>query len=168
MTDPETPADSPIAASVHRLRNELDRWMDVAMNSGGKALNVLGIGQEHAWRPEVDVIESPEHVWVLVNVPGANPDDIHVSLAGNMLTVKGETIETPLSDNDFGHVMQRKRGAFERSIPMPVPVDPDHVSAEARYGVLRIQLGKSERAKSRQIKIRPEDQPRSEHPPPTQ
>ena len=37
----EQRSESPIAASVQRLREELDRWMDTAVTQGGKALKMV-------------------------------------------------------------------------------------------------------------------------------
>lgn len=147
-------SESPIAASVQRLRGELDKWMDAAKTQGGKALNVLGLSGDRPWRPAVDVIETPESVRVLVNLPGVDPAAVDVTIAGNMLTIRGSAADPMVTDNDVQHVRQRNTGAFERSIPMPVPVNADEVIAEARHGVLTIRLGKSERAKARQIAIR--------------
>lgn len=156
MNEEQTQSESPIAASVQRMRGELDRWMDAARTQGEKALNVLGFTSERPWRPAVDIIESPDSVRVMVNLPGVDPANVDVSLAGNMLTIKGQTSVVEVSDNDVQHVRQRNQGHFERSIPMPVPVNPEEVSAESRHGVLTVHLAKSERAKARQIQIRTE------------
>lgn len=154
MTDRNLNEESPLTASVQRLRQELDRWMEAAMSSGNKALSALGIGGDRTWHPPVDLIESPENIRVLVNVPGADPSRIDVSLAGNMLTISGEVPPPVQADHDILHVQQRPAGRFERSVPMPVPVNPDEVRAEARHGVLTILIAKAERAKARQIPIR--------------
>lgn len=156
MNDTESRPENPVAASVQKLRHELDRWMETAMTQGGKALGALGLRGQQPWRPAVDVVELPESVLVAVNLSGADPAKVDVSIAGNMLTVKGEAPETTTADDATYHVRQRNHGSFERSIPLPAPVDPDQVIAEARHGVLTIRLSKAERAKSRQIHVRQE------------
>lgn len=152
----EPHTENPVAASVQRLRQEFDRWLETAMSQGGKALDALGLRGKRPWYPAVDVMETPENVRVLVNLPGVDPATVDVSIAGNMLTIKGDAPEVALSDQDVAHVRQRNCGPFERSIPMPVPVDADRVIAEARQGVLTVQLAKAERAIPRQIHVRSE------------
>lgn len=154
MNESESRTENPVTASVQKLRQELDRWMDTAMSQGGKALNVLGLRGERTWRPAVDVVESPDAVVVWASLPGADPEKTDVSIAGNMLTIKGETVVPQLTDTDTVHSRQRNLGPFERSVPLPAPVDPEQVVAEAKHGVLMIRLAKSERAKSRQIPVR--------------
>jgi len=51
------------------------------------------------------------------------------------------------------------RGPFQRSIPLPVPVVHDSVTAEMRSGVLRIRLVKTEKARAVKIPVRTEAGP---------
>jgi HSP20 family protein len=44
-------------------------------------------------------------------------------------------------------------GRFERSVPLPVPVQADKVKATYRDGVLEIKLPKAEEIKAKEIKI---------------
>jgi HSP20 family protein len=148
--------DNPVTASVQRLRQEFDRWLETAMSQGGKALDALGLRGKRPWYPAVDVVETPDSVYVTVNLPGVDPVAVNVSIAGNMLTITGDAPETPLTDRDVAHMRQRNYGPFERSIPMPAPVDPDRVTAEAKQGVLTVRMAKTERAVARQIHVRSE------------
>ncbi|MFQ5733034.1 MAG: Hsp20/alpha crystallin family protein [Planctomycetaceae bacterium] len=152
--DEQTRGDGPLSASVQRLRQEFDRWLEAAMSQGGKALDALGLRGSRPWYPAIDVIETPDTVCVAINLPGVDADSVDVSIAGNMLTVKGEAPEIAIGDHDTAHMRQRNAGPFERSIPMPVAVDSERVSAEAKLGVLTIRLAKSERTQTRQIPIR--------------
>lgn len=158
MTDAETRSENPVVASAQKLRQEFDRWIEAAMAQGGKALNALGLkGGSRPWTPAIDILETADSVRVLVNLPGVDPAKVDVAIAGNMLTIKGESPGITVGDSDSFHVQQRNSGVFERSIPMPVPVDPERVCAEARYGVLTVCLAKTERTQSRQIPVRSND-----------
>jgi len=44
-------------------------------------------------------------------------------------------------------------GKFERSVPLPIPVQADKVKATYRDGVLEIRLPKAEEMKAKEIKI---------------
>ena len=154
MADKDNRSEGPITASVERLRTELDRWLDVAMTQGGKALDVMGLRNSNkTWTPHIDLVESPDDVTVCVSLPGTDPEAVDVTIAGNMLTIKGETPAICSGDNDTIHLRQIDHGPFQRSIPMPVPVECESVTAQSHDGILTVRLAKSERAKTRQIPV---------------
>jgi len=154
MSETEPRSERPLTASVEKLRQELDHWLEVAVAQGGRALDAFGLRNEKSWSPAIDLIERAEDVLVLVDLPGVAPSAVDVALAGNMLTVKGQRPDRPHDDTETVHLGERLSGEFCRSIPMPAPVDLEQVCAETREGVLHIRLAKTERAKPRQIPVR--------------
>ncbi|MEX2286824.1 MAG: Hsp20/alpha crystallin family protein [Planctomycetaceae bacterium] len=149
----ESRPERPLTASVEKLRRELDHWLDVAWSQGERALDAFGLKSSPTWTPAVDLIETPDEVRVVVDVPGVDSHKVEITLAGNMLTLKGERLPILNRDQQQIHLRQRHSGTFVRSIPLPAPVDAEKVSAETENGVLTIRLTKSERAKPRQIPI---------------
>jgi HSP20 family protein len=51
------------------------------------------------------------------------------------------------------HRRERLQGRFDRSITLPMEIDPDRVTAECHNGVLAITLPRAERDKPRSIRI---------------
>jgi HSP20 family protein len=51
-------------------------------------------------------------------------------------------------------VLQCAYGAFQRQVPLPVPVKGDEARATYRNGVLRIELPKQQPSKPRVVQIR--------------
>jgi len=49
--------------------------------------------------------------------------------------------------------VERSYGSFARYFTLPDTVDPEHVKAEYKNGVLTVKLPKKELAKPRQIKV---------------
>ena len=154
MTENETKGDGPLASSLERMRQELDRWIDSARSQGTKAMDVFGLRGEHKVVPNLDLIETDEDIRVVMDTPGVDPNLIQVSILGNMLTIKGHKPPTPTDADQTVHLNERSQGDFERSIPMPTPVNSEAVSAESKNGVLTVLLMKSEQAKSRQIPVK--------------
>ncbi|MAG93292.1 MAG: hypothetical protein CMJ48_06030 [Planctomycetaceae bacterium] len=151
--------ENPPTSSAERLRHELDRWLDAAWSQGEKALDVMGLRPgARNWVPSVDVTETPEHVVVAVDLPGVDPQSVDVSLAGNMLSIRGTWPEHNPAELENAHTRERPTGEFQRSIPLPVRVDADDVAAEARIGVLWIMIAKTEQCKPRQIQITTESE----------
>jgi HSP20 family protein len=148
------PESGPLTASVERLRHELDRWLEAAMEQGGRALNAIGLrGPRHAYHPPVDVVEGDDEILVLADLPGCDADLLEVSVTGNMLTIKGHKPGAPAEEHRAVYSSERPAGDFSRSIPLPASVNPEAVSAVARDGVLTVRLTKNERAKSRHIRV---------------
>jgi len=155
MSEDETHAEPHLASSVERLRHELDRWLEVACSQGGRALDAVGLLRRGSCvgEPPVDVIETPDNVLVVADLPGVDPNAVEITLAGNMLTLKGETPATATDEAQTIHVQQRASGPFSRSIPLPVPVNPDQVSAESKNGTLHIRMNKAESAQAHKIVV---------------
>jgi HSP20 family protein len=51
------------------------------------------------------------------------------------------------------HRRERVAGSFDRTITLPVQLDPDRVTAEYRDGVLALSLARAESDKPKAIKI---------------
>ena len=91
MAEKESHPDSPLTASVEKLRHELDRWLEFAVTQGERAIEAIRPRDAAvAWIPPVDVVESAEEILVVVDLPGVDPKSVDVSLAGNMLTLSGD------------------------------------------------------------------------------
>ena len=148
------PESGPMTAAAERLRHELDRWLEMAMEQGGRALNAIGLrGIRRPFVPAIDVLEGDEEVLVLMDLPGVEADQIDVSVAGNMLTIRGQRTAFPAESGRAVHSSERPAGEFSRSVPLPVPVNPEAVTATLREGVLSVKIVKSERAKARHIHV---------------
>lgn len=153
--DPNQP-ENLVNSSVERLRQELDRWLEVAWSQGERAIDSLGLrGGERDWCPPIDIRETAESVLVDVELPGVHPTAVDVTLAGHMLTITAPIDVGP----ETGEVrrQERPRGRFKRSIPLPVSVDPDQVEAESKHGVLQVRIGKTENAKEKRVPVRSVD-----------
>lgn len=144
----------PFGASFENLRKQLDTLLETAWSNGEKALDQFGLRSSSAgFDPSLDLIETEENVVVVVDVPGIEPANVDVSLVGNMLTLRGERMPVIVAEGDKRHLHELHSGKFVRSIPLPVAVDPERVSAAARNGVLTIHLAKQHIAKPRQIPV---------------
>ncbi len=108
----------------------------------------------NSWRPHVDVVETPEAYLLRAEMPGVNPDDIEITLAGDVLTIRGEKVVENTLEGESWCLSERTGGRFERSFKLPGPLADDQVEAESRHGILAIRVLKAEQAKARRIKIR--------------
>lgn len=141
-------------SSSDKLRELVAGLIDVVATQGSRAIDTLGLRTDvRGVSPNVDVVETSDEVLVFADLPAVDPRQVEITLAGNMLTVKGQLAGIEATAGQTIHRHERPRGAFSRSIPLPVAVNPDRVSAESQNGVLTIRIAKAERAKARQIPI---------------
>ncbi|HLJ90710.1 MAG TPA: Hsp20/alpha crystallin family protein [Candidatus Angelobacter sp.] len=103
--------------------------------------------------PPVDVYEDEHNIVLQVETPGMDEKDIDIRLDNNVLTISGERKLKNEEKKDNFHRIEREYGRFTRSFTLPGSVDPERITAEAENGILKITIAKSEKFKSRQIKI---------------
>jgi HSP20 family protein len=111
-----------------------------------------------AWAPPVDMIDRPDEVVVRADLPGLEQKDVDVTIEDGMLTIKGERKEEreEKKEGENYYCAERTFGVFVRSMPLPPGVDPGHVKATFKNGILEIHLPKTKESKGRKIEIQAE------------
>jgi HSP20 family protein len=109
--------------------------------------------RESGFTPMLDIAETNKAFVVKVELPGITQKDIQVSVDEDMLTIQGEKRQEAEEKGKNYHRIERRYGSFSRSIPLPGGIDLEKVKANYKDGVLTIELGKKEEARSRSIQI---------------
>ena len=104
--------------------------------------------------PRVNLIETETDFEATVELPGMKADDFHVEMEGNELRISGEKKEETEVKGKTFHRVERHFGEFRRTIPLPMAVDAEHITAEYKDGVLFVKVPKSETAKAKKIEIK--------------
>ncbi len=131
------------------LRREMDRLFEDFLGEKGAFFPEAG-----SWVPAIDVSETDDNIIVKAELPGMDSKDIDVTVQGDILVIKGEKKEEKEAKEENFHRIERRRGAFARSIKIPVPVDSDGITAKYNKGVLTITLPKKEESKAKQIEVK--------------
>jgi HSP20 family protein len=108
-----------------------------------------------AWAPALDISERKDAYLVTVELPGLEPEDLDITMEDGLLTIKGERQFTSESSEQQFHRVERRYGAFRRSITLPAQVQADQIEATFDNGVLQIVVPKAEEAKPKRIQVRP-------------
>ena len=124
------------ALSIARFQEELDRLFREAMALVGTRRDAGRL------LPPVDVVEAPEAVEVLVEIPGVAADELRVEIAGRTLTVTGAKHCRPPEQNARYHRLERSRGPFERTVELAEPVNSREAVARLDGGILTVTLPK--------------------------
>jgi HSP20 family protein len=135
-------------SDVSDIQSEVNRLFDSFF---GRPSQVGGL--ERVWAPAVDMYETKDELVIAAELPGLNEKDIHLSISGDVLTLRGERTWNQEVKQENYYRGERWFGKFERSVPLPMPVQADKVRASYRDGVLTVKLPKVEEIKAKEIKI---------------
>ena len=108
-----------------------------------------------AWAPALDISERKDAYLVTVELPGIKPEDLDITMEDGLLTIQGERQFTQESSEQQFHRVERRYGAFRRSITLPAQVQAEQIEASFEDGVLQILVPKMEEAKPKRIQVRP-------------
>jgi HSP20 family protein len=133
---------------VMTLRDAVDRLFQQSIVRPGNLIS--GLRSEAV---PIDVLETDRAVQVRASIPGVKPDDLQVTIQGNLLTIGGESRAEEEHEGQHWIVREHRFGEFRRTVELPVPVDADRAEAHFEYGVLTLTLPKLEAVQPRRIAI---------------
>jgi len=94
-------------------------------------------------------VNASEDSWRIdIPIPGIDPKDVNLDVAGNTLSIRAEGNS---GDNEGG------AARYEQSFTVPPFLDLDKLSASHRHGMLRLTLPLKESVKPRRIQIETQD-----------
>jgi HSP20 family protein len=101
----------------------------------------------------LDVKEGENDFVIKASLPGVKPDDVQITVHGDVLSIRGETKVEEEKKGETWHLRERRHGAFQRSVSLATPIDADKAQAHFEHGVLTLTLPKAEAARPKQIKV---------------
>ena len=103
---------------------------------------------------KVDVTERDGSYTVQAEIPGVSKDEIHVSLEGNVVTLRAEVKQSDAQTNDEKTLRsERYYGAVSRSFQLPQEIDESQAKAKYDNGVLTLTLPKKLASAAQRLKI---------------
>ena len=139
---------------LRSAQDELNQMLAHSLSVHGQRQGAA-VGTTPAWAPALDISERKDAYLVTVELPGVKLDDLEITLEGGLLTIQGERYFGHDSSEEQFHRVERRYGAFRRSITLPAHVQADAVHATFEDGVLQIMVPKMEEAKPKRIQVRP-------------
>jgi HSP20 family protein len=108
-----------------------------------------------AWAPALDISERKDAYLVTVELAGLKPEDLDITMEDGLLTIQGERQFTSESSEQQFHRVERRYGAFRRSITLPAHAMAEGIQACFEDGLLQVLVPKAEEAKAKHIQVRP-------------
>src|SRR4051794_6761356 len=102
--------------------------------------------------PPLNIFRKGDDLMLIAEVTGVNKSDIELQIKGGTIRLSG-TKTVKYGERASLHRRERLAGRFDRSVSLPVEIDPDGVKAECHDGILALFLPRAERDKPRSIKI---------------
>jgi len=102
----------------------------------------------------LDVYQTKDHIIILAPIAGVKLDDMSVTVVDDVLTIKGKRhLEIAVQEENY-FTQECFWGDFSRSIVLPASVDSNKISAQFKDGVLKIEIPKIEKIRSKVIRIK--------------
>lgn len=103
---------------------------------------------------KIDVKENDGSYTVQAEVPGVSKEEIHVSIEGNVVTLRAEVKQSDAQTSDEKTLRsERYYGAVSRSFQMPAEIDAAQAKAKYDNGVLTLTLPKKQANGSQRLTI---------------
>jgi HSP20 family protein len=102
--------------------------------------------------PPINIFQQQDDFVAIVELPGVNKTDLTIEAKEGTLRISGKkTLD--YQDNVSVHRRERLAGSFDRTITLPIRIDPDRIKAEYRDGILALFIPRAETDKPRPIDI---------------
>jgi len=102
--------------------------------------------------PRVDIYETKEALFLIVDMPGVDDKTVDVELEKNILTISGQVENGKVKDHTLVF-SEYEVGDYERTFTLSDEIDREKIKATVRQGVLRLELPKAEKVKPKKIAI---------------
>ena len=134
---------------IARIQSEINRLFESLFE-----LRQLGDEAQPHWMPNMDIVDGPNTVTLLIELPGVQLADLRLEADGGNIIVEGEKTPTPIPGGvGEHHQLERAYGRFHRVISLNYPINTHKADAVFRDGVLKIVFPKVENRRGGAVPI---------------
>ena len=110
-------------------------------------------GARRGIRPQIDCYRTGTEVVVVAELPGVDPETVHLVAGARGLVIAGERLR-PKAGGHFRQ-MEIEYGSFQRQVTWDDEIDPEQATAAYERGMLQITLPLApERPRQERVEIR--------------
>ena len=103
--------------------------------------------------PPINIFQQGDDFVAIVELPGVQSDDLEVQVKENTVRISGKK-SINYEEGASVHRRERMWGEFDRTISVPVQIEPEGIRAEYRDGLLALFIPRAESDKPRTIPIK--------------
>ena len=136
-------------AGGEETRNDLVSLEEIDSDNFGRHIH------DEEGQLTLDVYQTDTHLVIIAPVAGVEPDEIDITVSEKeVLTIRGtRQISSEVMDDNY-LCRECFWGAFSRSVVLPEGLDVDEVSATFKRGILKIEIPKLKREKTKKVEIK--------------
>jgi len=134
---------------IARLRRDIDHLFKRFRREFGVPRFLV----ETAETFSLDLSETENTVTLRAELPGIKPEDMHVSVTDESLTLRGEIREDAVDKGENYERVAKRSRSFSRTISLPCRIRTAEAKATFKDGILEIVLPKCSPAEARGVKI---------------
>jgi HSP20 family protein len=102
--------------------------------------------------PPINVFQQGHDFVAILELPGVVKGDLELEAKDNVIRISGKK-SIDYGDKISMHRRERVSGTFDRTIMVPVQINPDGIKADFREGILAIFIPRAEGDRPHAIKI---------------
>ena len=127
----------------------IQRALDARKESDWMGSSTTGMGSF----PPINIFQQGEDLVAIVELPDVDKKDLEIEVKQNTIRISGKkTIN--YDEGTSVHRRERVWGVFDRTLSVPLQINPDSVKAEYNGGILTLFIPRAESDKPRSIKIK--------------
>ena len=92
------------------------------------------------WQPNADIYRMPGGWLIKFDLAGVRPEDVHLSVRGNRLEVRGIRRDWCLEEGCRCYQLEIAYSQFERQVAVPANVERARIDVEHRHGMLLVRI----------------------------
>ncbi|MBN1382156.1 MAG: Hsp20/alpha crystallin family protein [Deltaproteobacteria bacterium] len=97
---------------------------------------------QNAWRPQIDIYENTEIIFLLVDIAGVKNENLHIEINHKTVKIYGNRSEKPLGSEVRYRLAEIPSGYFERTVNLPASIDTNQIEAVYKDGLLQLTMAK--------------------------
>lgn len=102
----------------------------------------------------IDMYQTKDNVIIKSTIAGVRPEDIDITVANDMVTIKGARKKEDSVTQDDYFYQECYWGSFSRSVIIPVDIDSENIEADLKDGILTVVIPKAAKAKTKKVKVK--------------
>jgi len=102
--------------------------------------------------PPINMFQRGDDFVAIVELPGVDKNDLEIEAKENTVRIRGKKTIV-YGEEASVHRRERISGVFDRTLSVPIRIEPDRIKAEYRDGMLALFIPRAETDKPRSIKI---------------
>jgi HSP20 family protein len=102
----------------------------------------------------IDMYQTKDNVIIKSTIAGVRPEDIDITVANDMVTIKGSRRKDEVIAGDDYFYQECYWGNFSRSVIIPVDIDSESIEADLKDGILTVIIPKAAKAKTKKVKVK--------------